>query len=110
MTTSSPAFQRVTPGPTFHTTPEASEPPMWWPYSGGRRSRRPTRLAERRPDVVEVHAGGHDADDDLERARLGDLDLLDLEGVDRLALALLRMTHAAIVAGSSPGSVSTVVT
>ena len=27
------------------------------------------RLAERRPDVVEVHAGRHDAHDDLERAR-----------------------------------------
>jgi hypothetical protein len=23
-------FQRVTPSPTFHTMPEASEPPMWW--------------------------------------------------------------------------------
>ena len=47
------------------------------------------RLAERRPHVVEVHAGGHDADDDLEGAGLGHLDLLDLEGVDGLALALL---------------------
>ena len=27
-TTSSPGFQRVTPAPTFQTTPEASEPPM----------------------------------------------------------------------------------
>jgi len=26
------SFQRVTPGPTFHTMPEASEPPMWCPY------------------------------------------------------------------------------
>src|SRR6476659_9810221 len=33
MTTSSPGFQRVTPSPTFQTIPEASEPPMWWPYS-----------------------------------------------------------------------------
>jgi hypothetical protein len=46
------------------------------------------RLAERGPDVVEVHAGGHHAHDDLERAGLRDLDLLDLEGVQRLALAL----------------------
>jgi hypothetical protein len=46
-------------------------------------------LAQRRPHVVEVHAGGHDADDDLERPGLGHLDLLDLEGVQRLALALL---------------------
>ena len=29
MTTSSPTFQRVTPGPTAATTPEASDPPMW---------------------------------------------------------------------------------
>ncbi len=34
ITTSSPGFQRVTPAPTFQTTPEASEPPMWCPYSG----------------------------------------------------------------------------
>ena len=47
------------------------------------------RLAERRPHVVEVHAGGHHAHDHLERAGLGNLDLLDLEGVDGLALALL---------------------
>ena len=46
-------------------------------------------LAERRPDVVEVHAGGHHAHDHLERLRLGNLDLLDLEGVLGLALALL---------------------
>ena len=46
-------------------------------------------LAERRPHVVEVHAGRHDADDDLERAGLRHLDLLDLERVDGLALALL---------------------
>ncbi len=34
MITSSPTFQRVTPSPTFHTIPDASEPPMWWPNSG----------------------------------------------------------------------------
>ena len=47
------------------------------------------RLAERRPHVVVVDAGRHHAHDHLERARLGDLDLLDLEGVLRFALALL---------------------
>ena len=47
------------------------------------------RLAERRPDVVEVDPGGHHAHDDLERAGLRYLDLLDLEGVLGLALALL---------------------
>src|SRR3954453_8375373 len=34
---SSPGFQRVTPSPTFHTMPDASEPPMWW-SSGGYRN------------------------------------------------------------------------
>jgi hypothetical protein len=47
------------------------------------------RLAERRPDVVEVHPGGHHAHGDLEGARLGCLDLLQLERLGRLALALL---------------------
>jgi hypothetical protein len=46
------------------------------------------RLAEGGPDVVEVDAGGHDADDDLEGAGLGDLDLLELERLGRLSLAL----------------------
>src|SRR5437763_1041019 len=45
------------------------------------------RLAERRPNVVEVDAGGHHAHDHLERARLGELDLFELEGVLGLALA-----------------------
>ncbi len=47
------------------------------------------RLAQRRPHVVEVHAGRHHAHDHLERAGLGYLDLLQLERVYRLALALL---------------------
>ena len=47
------------------------------------------RLAERGPDVVVVHARRHHAHDHLERARLRHLDLLDLERVGRLALALL---------------------
>ena len=47
------------------------------------------RLAERRPHVVEVHAGGHHAHHHLEGAGLRYLHLLELEGLDRLALALL---------------------
>jgi hypothetical protein len=46
-------------------------------------------LAERGPHVVVVHARGHHPDDHLEGAGLGDLDLLELEGVLGLALALL---------------------
>ena len=47
------------------------------------------RLTERGPDVVEVDAGGHHPHDHLEGAGLRDLDLLQLEGVFRFALALL---------------------
>ena len=90
MITSSPTFQRVTPSPTFQTIPEASEPPMWWPNSGwSPYFHTADGLAERGPHVVVVHARGHHAHDHLEGARLGHLDLLELEGVARLALALL---------------------
>src|SRR5215211_4408019 len=44
--------------------------------------------SERCPDVVEIDACGHHPHDDLERARLWNLDLLELECVLRLALAL----------------------
>ena len=64
------------------------------------------RLAERRPDVVEVHAGGHHAHDHLEGAGLGYLHLLQLEGLDRLALALLADHPGGHRRGSSPGSTS----
>ena len=47
------------------------------------------RLAERRPDVVEVDPGRHDADDHLEGAGLGYRHLLELEGLQRLPEALL---------------------
>jgi hypothetical protein len=43
-----------------------------------------TRLAERRPNVVVVHARGHHPQDDLHRARLGHL---HLPGAERFALA-----------------------
>ena len=83
-------FQRVTPAPTFHTIPEASEPPMWWPNCGVVAVLHHRHgLAERRPHVVVVHARGHHAHDHLEGAGLGDLDLLQLESVLRFAQALL---------------------
>ena len=90
MTTSSPGFHRVTPSPTFQTMPGgvgAADVVAVLGVVAVAEDR--DRLAERRPDVVEVDAGGHHPDDHLERARLGHLDLLELEGVLRLALALL---------------------
>ena len=87
MTTSSPGCQRVTPSPTFQTMPggvgAADVVVLVVVAEDG------DGLAERGPDVVEVHARGHHADGDLERAGLGHLHLLELEGVERLALALL---------------------
>ena len=61
------------------------------------------RLAERGPDVVVVHARRHHAHDHLERARLGHLDLLELEGVARLALALLADDPGRHRLGQRPG-------
>src|SRR5215217_6561543 len=37
MTTSSPGCHLVTPSPTFQTMPEASDPPMWWSSFGWER-------------------------------------------------------------------------
>ena len=90
ITTSSPGFQRVTPSPTFQTIPEASEPPMWWSS---------LRVVAEAPDtgcpsaahtLLKFTPAAITRTIDLERAGLGYLDLLELEGVDRLALALLR--------------------
>ena len=61
------------------------------------------RLAERRPDVVEVDARGHHPHDHLEGAGLRHVDLLDLEGVGRLALALLPDHPGGHLLGQLPG-------
>ena len=90
ITTSSPGFQLVTPSPTFQTMPGgvgAADVVAVLGVVAVAEDR--DGLAERRPDVVEVHAGGHHAHDHLEGAGLGHLDLLELEGVLGLALALL---------------------
>ena len=47
------------------------------------------RLSTRRPDVVEVHARGHDRDQHLTWARTRRVDLLDLERFARVAEARL---------------------
>ena len=60
-------------------------------------------LAERGPDVVEVDARGHHPHDHLEGAGLRHVDLLDLEGVGRLALALLPDHPGGHLLGQLPG-------
>src|SRR4051795_10139004 len=107
ITTSSPGFQRVTPGPTFQTTPEASEPPMWWPYSGwspepntdtGLPTAAQTLLkftpAAMTRTVTSNAAGSGTSISSTWNASTG--------SPSRSCL----MTQAAIVAGSSPGSTS----
>ena len=62
---------------------------MWCPHCGMVAvAEHGDGLAERRPDVVEVDARGHHPHDHLEGAGLRHLDLLELEGVLGLALAL----------------------
>src|ERR1700692_1321907 len=60
-------------------------PPLWMVAVSEHRH----GLALRRPHVVGLDPGRHHAHDHLERLRLGYVDLLELERVDRLALALL---------------------
>src|SRR3954447_24496812 len=105
MTTSSPGLHRVTPGPTFHTIPNASEPPMWWSSSGwyrktetGLPSAAHTLLkftpAAITRTVTSNAPGSGTSISSSRKASVG--------SPSRSA----RMTRAAIVAGSSPGSTS----
>src|SRR3954469_20104423 len=104
-TTSSPGFQRVTPSPTFQTMPDASEPPMWWSSAWERKtdtglpSAAQTLLkftpAAMTRTVTSNAAGSGTSISSSWNASLG--------SPSRSA----RITQAAIVSGSSPGSVST---
>src|ERR671930_768125 len=108
ITTSSHGFQRVTPAPTFQTTPDASEPPMWWPQSGwspypntdtGSPSAAQTLLkltpaAITRTVTSNAPGSGTSISSSWNAS----------SGSPRRSA---RITHAAIVAGSSPGAMST---
>src|SRR3954452_22549399 len=109
MITSSPGFQRVTPSPTFQTIPEASEPPMWWSNSGwelntdtGWPSAAQTLLkftpAAITRTVTSKAPGSGVPISSIWKASLGS------------PSRSWRMTQAAIVGGSSPGSTSSLET
>src|ERR671916_2507819 len=109
MMTSSPGFQRVTPGPVFQTTPEASEPPMWWSSSGWERKtetgtpRAAHTLLKLTPaaitrTITSKAPGSGTSICSSWKASIGS------------PSRSWRMTQAAIVWGSSPGSVLTSVT
>src|SRR3954454_17592677 len=108
MTTSSPGFQRVTPSPTFQTIPEASEPPMWcsswWERNTdtGLPSAAHTLLkftpAAMTRTITSNAPGSGTSISSTWKASIGS------------PSRSWRMTHAAMVAGSSPGWVSTCAT
>src|SRR4051812_29436170 len=104
MTTSSPGAQRVTPSPTFQTTPEASEPPMWWSSAWERKTEtgcpsaaqtllKLTPAAITRT-VTSNAPGSGTSISSIWKASIGS------------PKRSSRMTQAAMVAGSSPGSTS----
>ena len=106
-TTSSPGFQRVTPGPTFHTTPEASEPPMWWSSSGCER-KTDTGLPRAAQTLLKFTPAAMTRTTTSKAAGSG----TSISSTWKASLGSpsrsWRMTQAAMVGGSSPGSVSMV--
>src|SRR3954452_18672786 len=107
MTTSSPGFQRVTPGPTFQTTPEASEPPMWWSSSGCER-KTDTGLPRAAQTLLKLTPAAMTRTTTSKAAGSG----TSISSTWKASLGSpsrsWRMTQAAMVGGSSPGSVSMV--
>ena len=106
MTTSSPGFHRVTPAPTFHTIPDASEPPMWWSSSGWESNtdtgtpRAAHTLLKLTPAAItrtmtSKAPGSGTSISSTWKASMGS------------PSRSRRITHAAMDLGSSPGSVST---
>src|SRR3954454_11706548 len=109
MTTSSPGFHLVTPSPTSQTIPDASEPPMWWSSSGCERKtdtglpRAAQTLLKLTPAAItrtttSKAAGSGTSISSIWKASLGS------------PSRSWRMTQAAIVGGSSPGSTSSLET
>src|SRR3954449_11578725 len=107
MTTSSPGCQRVTPGPTFQTTPEASEPPMWWSSSGCER-KTDTGLPRAAQTLLKLTPAAMTRTTTSKAAGSG----TSISSTWKASLGSpsrsWRMTQAAMVGGSSPGSVSMV--
>src|SRR5881397_823683 len=108
MTTSSPGFQRVTPAPTFQTIPEASEPPMWWPYCGWSPYENTlTGLPSAAQTLLKFTPAAITRTMTSKAPGSGTSISSTWKACSGSPSRSGRMTHAAIVAGSSPGSVST---
>src|SRR5213596_249570 len=106
MTTSSPGFQRVTPSPTFQTTPDASEPPMWWSSSWERKTE--TGLPSAAHTLLKFTPAAITRTTTSNAPGSGTAISSSWKASVGSPSRSARMTHAAIVAGSSPGSTSSV--
>src|SRR4051812_42008351 len=109
MTTSSPGLHRVTPGPTFHTIPDASEPPMWWSSSGWYRKTE-TGLPSAAHTLLKFTPAAMTRTMTSNAPGSGTSISSTRKASSGSPSRSWRMTQAAIVAGSSPGSVSTCAT
>src|SRR3954447_3359795 len=109
MTTSSPGLHRVTPGPTFHTIPDASEPPMWWSSSGWYRKTE-TGLPSAAHTLLKFTPAAMTRTMTSNAPGSGTSISSTWNASSGSPSRSWRMTQAAIVAGSSPGSVSTCAT
>src|SRR5919199_2830064 len=108
-TTSSPGFQRVTPEPHFQTMPEASEPPMWWSSSGWERKTE-TGLPSAAQTLLKFTPAAITRTITSNAPGSGTSISSTWKASSGSPSRSWRMTQAAIVAGSSPGSVSTCAT
>src|SRR5215210_1717352 len=104
MTTSSPGCQRVTPSPTFHTMPEASEPPMWW--SSGWERKTETGWPRAAHTLLKFTPAAITRTVTSKAPGSGTSISSTWNASSGSPWRSSRITHAAIVGGSSPGSTS----
>src|SRR4051794_22650902 len=108
MTTSSPGAQRVTPSPTFHTMPEASEPPMWW--SSGWERKTETGWPSAAQTLLKFTPAAMTRTVTSKAPGSGTCISSSWKASSGSPWRSSRITHAAMVGGGSPGSTSSCAT
>src|SRR5215211_3236608 len=109
MTTSSPGFQRVTPAPTFQTTPEPADPPMWWSSSGWE-SKTDTGTPRAAQTLLKFTPAAMTRTVTSKAPGSGTSISSSWKASSGSPWRSSRITHAAMVGGSSPGSTSSCAT
>src|SRR4051812_8479166 len=104
MTTSSPGCQRVTPSPTAQTIPDASEPPMWWSSSRWRKT--DTGFPKAAQTLLKFTPAAITRTITSNAPGVGTSISSSWKASVGSPSRSARMTQAAIVGGSSPGSTS----